>query len=203
MSSFASVQDFFARLDGRVDKIHVAQLAAGMVSSSYTPGPDGNELSVQIDVLSTAQLALLLLPKMRGVPGACLSIVNSASHQMVLPAWTPTDSGLVKKLNDPATFDVGQMYLLIKLAGMFTVRAMAEMVSTWPEGERVVVNATCPGMCRTDQARNFGAMARWSMSALYWVIGRSAEQGSRSLVSATGLGGESHGRFWTNDEYVE
>lgn len=29
---------------------------------------------------------------------------------------------------------------------------------------------------------------------------RTTEMGARSLVSATGLGPESHGKFWTNDK---
>ncbi|KUJ09390.1 NAD(P)-binding protein [Mollisia scopiformis] len=43
--------------------------------------------------------------------------------------------------------------------------------------------------------------AKAAMAVTLFVMGRSAEQGARTMVSATGLGPESHGKFWTNDIY--
>jgi hypothetical protein len=39
------------------------------------------------------------------------------------------------------------------------------------------------------------------MAIQNFFLARTAEMGSRTLISATGLGVESHGKFWTNDSY--
>lgn len=41
------------------------------------------------------------------------------------------------------------------------------------------------------------------MNILYFLVGRTAEAGSHTLVSATGLGPESSGKLWRNDKYTE
>ncbi|KAH8156195.1 hypothetical protein CIB48_g12050 [Xylaria polymorpha] len=67
----------------------------------------------------------------------------------------------------------------------------------------VGINACCPGMCRTDQGRDFPLGQRTFMGGFQAIFARSAEQGSKTLVSATDLGLESTGKFWVNDGYFE
>ncbi|KAI0521852.1 hypothetical protein F5B22DRAFT_643437 [Xylaria bambusicola] len=56
---------------------------------------------------------------------------------------------------------------------------------------------------QTDQGRDFLLGVRIFMGGFQSIFARSAEQGSRSLVSATGLGVENNGKFWANDGYLE
>lgn len=67
----------------------------------------------------------------------------------------------------------------------------------------VVVNAVCPGLCRTGLGRDFPLVQCVLMTPFQAIFSRSAQEGSRSLVSATGLGSNSAGKLWFNDKYLE
>ncbi|KAK3315765.1 hypothetical protein B0H66DRAFT_624438 [Apodospora peruviana] len=156
LASFASVREFVDRLNrnSRVPYLHVVQLAAGVAPWAYGQSPDGYEISLQVDVLSTALLALLLLPKMREAPDGVrphLSFLDRISIFII-----PDD-----------------------------MKAELEAL----RGESLIK--------RCDDKEKWDAVKH----VRYYFLGRSAEQGARTLVSATALGEESHGRFWTNDKY--
>ncbi|KAK3375569.1 hypothetical protein B0T24DRAFT_526237 [Lasiosphaeria ovina] len=160
MSTFASVRAFADQLNAAVPALHVAQLAAGVATFAFSKSPEGYESALQVNVLSTALLALLLLPKLRATAAAeaakpeaerfvpHLSFVHSIASMEVTDADIPADQSLVQRIDDQARFDNQRQYFL------------------------------------------------------FFLLGRSVEEGSRSLVSATGLGVESHGKFWRNDSYA-
>ncbi|TKX26662.1 hypothetical protein C1H76_1194 [Elsinoe australis] len=60
------------------------------------------------------------------------------------------------------------------------------------------VVSCCSGATRTDIFRDTG-VGMYLMAGLMWFVGRTAEAGSRTLVSAAVLGTEASGGFWTND----
>ncbi|KAI1779535.1 hypothetical protein F4818DRAFT_453590 [Hypoxylon cercidicola] len=57
-------------------------------------------------------------------------------------------------------------------------------------GPGVIVNACCPGLCKTNMRRDFSFMNKMAMSVTY------IKQG------AMALGAESYGKFWANDELM-
>jgi NAD(P)-dependent dehydrogenase (short-subunit alcohol dehydrogenase family) len=164
-------------------------------------------MALQVSVLSTALLALLLLPKLREtaaatgpdgfVPHMTLEY-GSIAHLEVKPEWIADGESLLQRLEDESRFDKVSQYYLIKLAGVFIVRGLVERVGS----DRIVINASCPGMCKTNMGRDHPVVEQFFKAIFYIFFGRSAEQGSRTLVSATGLGLESQGKFWTNDKYL-
>jgi NAD(P)-dependent dehydrogenase (short-subunit alcohol dehydrogenase family) len=208
LTTLASVKEFADRVNARVPHLHVVQLAAGISTPSFDKSADGYEMGLQVNVLSTTLLALLLLPKLRETAAATaaapdgfvphMSFVNSIAHLEVKPEWIADGESLLQRMQNASKFDKVSQYYLIKLAGMFVVRGLVERVGS----ERLVINATCPGMCKTNMGRNHPLVERIFMAVFYVFLGRSAEQGSRSMVSATGLGPESHGKFWVNDKYL-
>ncbi|GAB1311266.1 Retinol dehydrogenase 14 [Madurella fahalii] len=205
LTTFASVREFAERINQRMPQLHVVQLTAGISTPGFGKSPDGYEMALQVNVLSTTLLATLLLPKLRETAAAsadgfvpCISFVNSIAHLEVKPEWIAEGETLIQRLNNESKFDQVSQYYLVKLAGIFIVRGLVERLS----GDRVVVNASCPGMCKTNMGRNHPLSQRIFMAVFYLFLGRSAEQGSRTLVSATGLGRESQGKFWTNDKYL-
>jgi NAD(P)-dependent dehydrogenase (short-subunit alcohol dehydrogenase family) len=206
LATFASVKDFVQRINARITRLHVVQLAAGISAPSFSKSSDGHEMSLQVNVLSTALLALLLLPKLRETAAATasdgflphMSFVNSIAHLEVKPEWIADDESLLQRVESESKFDQVSQYYLVKLAVMFVMRGLVERIGS----DRIVINASCPGMCKTNMGRNHPLAQRMFMAVFYVVFGRSAEQGARSLVSATGLGPESHGKFWTNDKYL-
>ncbi|KAI1869178.1 uncharacterized protein JN550_005808 [Neoarthrinium moseri] len=161
LSTFASVKDFARRVNEEVPQLHVVLLCAGIMTSKYEKSPDGFEMALQVNVLSTALMVLLLLPKLQktvcsdgSIPHLC--IVNSLATQEIKPELIPTDNMLIQRLNDASKFDFYAHYYLVKLAARFFVQELATQ--------------------------------------------KSAEEGSRTLVSATALGSESNGKLWLNDE---
>lgn len=207
LSLFSSVKEFVNRLNQQVPYLHVALLCAGVAKPTYVKGPEGYEISTQVNVLSTALMALLLLPKLREtassgvIPHLCF--VNSQSSHLVKLNQVPTNQTLIERLNDKSQFDSTTQYFLVKLAAWYAVRGIVERMQKDHAPGDVIINACCPGMCRTDQGRDFPLGVRIFMGGFQAIFARSAEQGSRSLVSATGLGVESNGKFWANDGYLE
>ncbi|KAI0197854.1 hypothetical protein F4808DRAFT_287372 [Astrocystis sublimbata] len=211
MSVFSSVKEFVDRLNKEVSCLHVALLCAGVAQPTYVKGPEGHELATQVNVLSTALMALLLLPKLRETASTGvlphMFFVNSQSSHLVKPEQVPEGQTLIQRLNDCAQFDSTTQYFLVKLAGWYAMRGVVERMRQH-EGvgaatDDVVINASCPGMCRTDQGRDFPLAQRVFMGGFQAIFARSAEEGSRSLVSATSLDLESVGKFWVNDDYYE
>jgi hypothetical protein len=62
-----------------------------------------------------------------------------------------------------------------------------------------IIVVACPGLCRTNMGKDLGVMIGMVDGLWKKCFARSAEQGSRELVSGTLLGPEAHGRFWSND----
>jgi len=72
------------------------------------------------------------------------------------------------------------------------VRHIAPLVSKAYPG--VVLNTTTPGLCHSSLARDAG----WGLYLLKLVLARTTEVGSRTLVSPTTAGEESHGKYFIN-----
>ncbi|KAK8051096.1 hypothetical protein PG993_002481 [Apiospora rasikravindrae] len=220
LSSFASVKAFLKRFDERLphQTLDVVLLCAGVALPDFRTSPDGYEMTTQVNVLSNTLLALLLLPKLRasGAPTGDkgdkdspsslphLCFLNSLASHVVEPKMLPAAASgqtLLDHLNDRAKFDVTKHYYLAKLAAWFAMSGMIEHPRDF-ETRDVIINACCPGMCRTNMQRDFPFVKRIMAKVSLLPLSRSAEEGSRSLINATGLGPESNGKFWRNDEFL-
>jgi NAD(P)-dependent dehydrogenase (short-subunit alcohol dehydrogenase family) len=203
MSSFESIDKFVKDVSSKIEKIDIAVLNAGVSVSAYNLSPHGWEMALQINVLSTAYLAILLLPKLRATAAATgrpshLEFVASLGHVFAaVESVSPTGSErILDKVNEKAGFRVFMRYQESKLLEMWVMRQIAVTTSA----REVIVVACCPGICKSNLGRDFGLVLRTLDAVLKWPFTRSAEEGCRTIVSATALGEESHGGFWTNDE---
>jgi NAD(P)-dependent dehydrogenase (short-subunit alcohol dehydrogenase family) len=206
MKDFNSIDKFVKEVRPRFKAIDIAVLNAGVAVPAYKLSSHGWEESLQVNVLSTAYLAILLLPQLRnsavasGRP-AILEFVASTGHiDASVTSVTPAINGSVlTKVNDKASFSILTQYQISKLLEMWVMRQIA--VKSSPS--EVIVVASCPGLCRSTLGRDFGLFFRIADTLLKTGITRSAEEGSRTLVSATALDKKAHGAFWTNDEITE
>ena len=211
LSDFGSVQAFVPALEKETaGKLDIALLNAGQVNPSYqTSKATGWEMTVQVNALATALMAIMLLPLLRRTARTTgtrphLTIVNSYGHAMVEKEWL-TSRSLLQAANDPKGWDSKNCYVMTKLLCMVAAQVVARAATgtgtTGPHGAppEIIVNTTCPGVCKTDIGRNFGLLAKIAMVPFQAIFNRTAEQGSRSLVGATALGPESHGKFWVHD----
>ncbi|WEW54833.1 hypothetical protein PRK78_000258 [Emydomyces testavorans] len=210
MSSYASVVAFAERVNQQVPRLDIALLNAGVLHREYVLSPEGWEDTVQVNTLSTILLALLLLPKLRasradGAGAANLTFTSSGTHKFVQRSQLVSSEGqsILQHVNRESNFGRAQ-YAVSKILLEFAVKSIAQMTRQENGTVDVVVNSACPGFCSTDLNREYSSFIERILGAVfYFIFGRSAEQGSRTLVSATLLGEESHGRFWTHDTFPE
>jgi NAD(P)-dependent dehydrogenase (short-subunit alcohol dehydrogenase family) len=86
MSTFASTHEFASKVKEEVKDIDIVLLNAGLINTSHKMGKEGYEVIIQVHVLSTALLALELLPWMKGLGGGKerhLGFVTSGLHRGV------------------------------------------------------------------------------------------------------------------------
>lgn len=201
LTEFASAMAFCHRVNQEVGELHIVLLCAGIMMPEFTLSSEGYELNLQVNVLSTALIAQSLLPKLRetskyGSP-THLCFLNSLATQEIDEKWIHEDQSLIERIDDSSSFDHISQYYLIKLAARYFMKEMADAC----EGDdSVIINCCCPAMCRTNLHQYYGTFMRAILYPYKLVCGRTAEQGARTLVSATSLGRESHGKLWLNDE---
>jgi NAD(P)-dependent dehydrogenase (short-subunit alcohol dehydrogenase family) len=213
MSSFASVRSFAQKLDAALPAgLDVALLNAGIAPPKYTVLPSGWEAGLQVNTLSTALLAILLMPLLKrsrkGTGTGHLTLTGSFAHIYAERADLPTvdpakGERLIERISAPESFHVEKSYNILKLLTMYIMHGLIEDYARNERGEvAVTVNVACPGYCTTDLGRDFPWYISLPTKLMQMYYGRTAEEGSRSLVSATLLGLRGHGVFWTNDTFA-
>lgn len=115
-------------------------LNAGLLNTTHALSADGYEETIQVSVLSTALLALLLLPwmKVAGKGRAHLGFVTSGRHRAVsIDAW-PKEN-VLQRLSKEENWS-NSMYATAKLLEQYVANEVAKIAE--PE---VIVNPMCPG----------------------------------------------------------
>lgn len=201
MESFRSVQAFAARCERELDRLHIALLNAGLGKLKFERVEEVNlhEVTIQVNYLATALLAILLLPKMKPSasspePGR-LSIVNSEAC-LGVTLGDPGESRLLDSLDRPDEFDGFGQYAKSKLLVMMFVSKLAQVVRS----KNVIVNCSDPGA--TKGTAFFREIDSWIMSkilgAMLGIMGRQPTDAARIYLHSTlVLGEESHGS-WTD-----
>ena len=130
MSTFVATKVFADKVTEEVKAIDYVLLNAGVLNTEFKMGSEGFEETIQINVLSTALLALLLLPwiKQVGKGKAHLGFVTSGRHRGVgIGTEFPKKDVLVffsKKENFPKS---DGMYAVSKLLEQYVVREITKM----------------------------------------------------------------------------
>lgn len=223
MLNFSSVRDFAAQLisDLGQEPLDIAVLNAGVTHVEPHKSPEGWNAEIQVNVLSTVLLAILLLPKLKASKTAAytptLTFTSSGNHRAVplsqfevQPKDTTSNAPVLAYWSQPDVWPGSQpMYNFTKLLLEFAVGALAShRIVRNPATDKldVIVDSCCPGACATDLARDYhdhSMFYRVAIFIMFNLISRTAEQGSRTIVSATALGEKGHGQFWQNDILVK
>ncbi|KAE9380757.1 NAD(P)-binding protein [Stipitochalara longipes BDJ] len=206
MSTFASVKKFADDVTKNVPQVDVAILNAGVALASYQVSPEGYEMTLQVNVISTALLGILLLPKLRqttaktGKP-AHLEFVGSAGQEQVtqdMLKLSPEDK-IIQKLSNKDFFNYMTQYQFSKLLLQYAVDSIAPKTLNSSGKPEVIVTTVCPGLCRTNLGREFGGFVKFANAMFQQIFARTCEEGSRTLVSGAALGPETHGEMWSHD----
>lgn len=134
-----------------------------------------------------------------------ISYCNVTSQDVAGIVDDPTASAL-EYFNDAERWTTQRAYYEAKLMLMFVLQGLVEHLGGSqgklgsPEQSPVIL-ACCPGQCKTNLYREFPMGVRWFMTAFNAVIARTAEQGSRTLVTGLLQGEEANGRMWVNDHF--
>ena len=157
-------------------------------------------MSLQVNVISTAYLAILLLPKLResgrvtGEP-THLEFVSSTGHGDVAFKSVRDSKSILNKVTDPANFAFTTQYQITKLLEIWAMKHIAAKTSA----KEVIVNSSCPGLCKSSIGRDFNLVLRGLDAIFKGVFVQTAEAGSRVLVSGVTTGADAHGGFWALD----
>ena len=131
MQSYDSIRAFATKCES-LPRIDITILNAGLVNTPYTVVPSTkHEVTLQVNYLSTALLALLLLPtlKSKKIPGTqrppVLSIVGS---DLAYGAVLETSGPIFPQFDNPKAFAQFPWYGKSKLLVTFLVSKLAELV---------------------------------------------------------------------------
>ncbi|OCK79562.1 short-chain dehydrogenase/reductase [Lepidopterella palustris CBS 459.81] len=197
LCSYDSVKAFAQRCHGlpRLD----AMVENAGVSLTKFGTAEGDETTVTVNVISTFLLALLALPKMKETARQfntrpTLSIVTSEVHQATrfpeLASLAPGES-IFDSLADESKARMSARYAVTKLLEVLAAREMVASKASRPDYP-VTINLLNPGLCHSELAREMPVVSR-IFNFVLWA--RPTEVGSRTLVSAAGMGRESHGQY--------
>ncbi|KAK2609480.1 hypothetical protein N8I77_002977 [Diaporthe amygdali] len=203
MARYSSCMAFAAELrkvregQGGID---VAVLNAGVLSPRFVASPEGWEMTIQVNTLSTTLLGMLLLDLMkserpnRNSP-ARIVFVTSRSHLYPdISHWQEwaEQGSILQRLSDqkywPAPWKLQQPnYGDSKLLMMYAIKEICER-ALGPDGEpQVIINSVCPGMVKTNIGHTV-ADQTWIMKllvSLYMSLGgKPPDYGARHYITA-------------------
>ncbi|KAI1452421.1 NAD(P)-binding protein [Annulohypoxylon moriforme] len=197
MSSYDSIQEFAGRVNTQLPRLDMVILNAGVSKLEFgTVSSTGHEETVQINYLSTALLAILLLPALKsksppGIPGR-LTIVSAA---LTLVAKFPNrdESPLLPSFDNPKYWDPNDQYCSSKLLMHLFLWKLVDYISA----DDVIVNLADPGFVKgTELARDVSGGQRVGLSIFASLTGRNKKHGASTYVDAVvNKGKESHGGF--------
>ena len=194
LSSYESVKSFADRAS-KLPRLDVLLENAGVAGSKWSLA-EGHERTVTVNVISTFYLAMLMLPKLKssakefGIKPR-LVIVSSDVHAWTkFPEWK--EPNIFDALDDKSKARMGKRYPTSKLLEVLVVRQIAPEL----EGSGVILNMLNPGLCHSELARDAGL----SLAFVKFLLARTTEVGSRTLVAAALAGSESHGKYMTDSQ---
>ncbi|KAI8940450.1 hypothetical protein NX059_004136 [Plenodomus lindquistii] len=197
MSSYASVLYFADKLSKEVDRLDVAVLNAGVARGQWEVF-EQDESTITVNVVSTFLLAFSLLPQLRKTAKEfdtrpTLTIVSSEVHEWASFEERKAPEGIFNRLNEKVVngkeINFLERYQVSKLLEVLFVRAWC--VKAGVEELPVSINLVNPGYCHSEFGRETGLADKVGR----FLLARTTEMGSRTLVHAGGLGAESHGKY--------
>jgi NAD(P)-dependent dehydrogenase (short-subunit alcohol dehydrogenase family) len=208
MLSYPSLREFATRVTNEIEQLDIVVLNAGLLMPKFETSEYGWESTLQVNTLSTVLLALLLLPKLKAsrtsdnIP--VLEIVGSGMHKRAgIPPSRALAPGVMSSYNNGKELGMaGQsQYNRSKLFVQAAVTYIGEHIKISEDGKpEVYIWAICPGLVKTELARNASGLLFSILLPLVYSRARTPEQGARTYISATALGPEAQGGFYTDNK---
>jgi NAD(P)-dependent dehydrogenase (short-subunit alcohol dehydrogenase family) len=199
MESYDSIQIFVSKCQESLPQIHFAILNAGVSVADFSIVPaTGHERTMQVNHMSTALLAIKLLPFMssktqdQDVPR--LTIVNSlTAHTCRFP--NRSQRPLLASFDDTSItpWDQEERYGVSKLISQLFLVKLAENISP----DRVIINMVDPGLTKgTNLFKDTSGVVAVFARVFFAIAGRPVDRGAATYIDAIlDHGKESHGCF--------
>jgi retinol dehydrogenase-12 len=158
---------------------------------------EGVEMTLLVNVVSTVLCSMAVLPVLRSTARlygtATLEIVGSMQHFFANPGQItciPEGNDIIDHLSDPSKREdqMNGRYALSKLLLHLAVHRLSQR-----SGKGVILNIVNPGWCGTELSRE--KPMEGIQAFMFRRIGRTSEQGARTLVHGIASGGETHDRY--------
>lgn len=203
LSKYDSVKAF-AKKASELDRIDALIENAGVAMSERILA-EGHLMNVTVNIISTFLLAVLLLPKLSESAKKFnilphLSIIGSGAGFDVEEDWKAIKDDPLVKMEDENLMTL-KTYPLSKLVQFVAVRHLATLIPVSRTG--VVLNLVCPGFCKTSLSRNAPPAFRENIGEQHKKYGRTAEDGSRTLLHGAVAGEKSHGKYLSSCAIAE
>ncbi|KAF4615771.1 hypothetical protein D9613_012358 [Agrocybe pediades] len=192
LSDFNSVRSFARTFEEKHDRLDILLESAAVSPVSTKPEftKNGWELGFQVNDLSPAYLALLLVPRMLDTAKRYNTIPRITLVTSELHYWTEFKTEWLESPDALRKFGHKDMlkeklkmdrYPQTKLIDLFFARALSDRL---PKGSNVIVNCATPGYCYSALDRNIAGFQKVIIAGLRKALARSTEEGSRQFVWA-------------------
>jgi retinol dehydrogenase-12 len=199
LDQFDSVRAFCKRVDLELDRVDGFIANAGVELIEFQES-EGLERTLTINVVSTFYMVMSIWQKLQETAekysvDTRLSVVGSLIHCMAPEAQLDVseDVEILEALSDRDTADMTSRYPLSKLIVHQVFASMADHGPAQPYAHRVIFNLVNPGWCSTELGR---AKVQGTFERIcFQMIGRTSEDGGRTLAHAVTAGRESDRQY--------
>lgn len=201
LSNYASVLSFAERVRTELPRLDGFIANAGVEMTEYHTAED-LELTLTVNVVSTFLSTIAILPKLKetsvkyGVD-TTLTITGSKIHTFGPDAQLDIadNQDIFVALSDRQTADTAQRYPLSKLIVHQCFNELVQHYSFMESDKQhqVIANLVDPGWCATELGRSKSDPLIVRM--IFALIGRTAEQGGRTLTTGITAGKDTHGGY--------
>ena len=202
MLSYDSIQAF-ARKCETLPRLNIVIFNAGMAATKFEINPSTrHEKTFQVNYLSTALLAILLLPILKaksppGMPGRMTFVASALAWQAALP--NKNSVPIFPTFDDPKGWNFAassERYAASKLMVLMLVFRLGNLISP----NDVIVNAVEPGLVGgTGLHRNASGAVVIILKIMGALAARTVQQGAYTYADAAVVKGpETHGSFVVN-----
>ncbi|KAK0620116.1 hypothetical protein B0T14DRAFT_566894 [Immersiella caudata] len=206
MMSFKGCMGLAERLR-ELEYLDHALLTAGILSFKRKESPDGWETSMQVNFLSTALVALLLLPVMKPSPGnpnpPVLTFVTTFGiYPSSFTMSVPKQGSYIKRLsNNKDGMEQGHQYGRSKAMLLYFAREMAARCSASKTAPKVTINSADPGTAWTPLTN--ANRDQFIPRIITQFSAREPEFCAVALVNGASASEESHGRIVHDFDFAD
>ncbi|KAE8451440.1 hypothetical protein EG329_004069 [Mollisiaceae sp. DMI_Dod_QoI] len=196
LESYDSIRAFVDQCS-TLPRIDIAILNAGLMNTPYTVVPTTkHEITMQVNYISTALLALLLIPLLRTKRVASTArppVLTIVGSDGAYGANIETAGPVLQQFDKPEGFNQLSWYSNSKLLLILFVSKLAELVSA----DEVLVNVVNPGMTKgTAFFHEMPTVLLKLIELVQFIFARSVAVGASTYIdAAVAQGKESHGAF--------